>query len=401
MEERKRGYRWLVLAILCFSQFLVGVSIYALPPLFPEMMGDIPLTKTQMGAVMGSIPIAAVFLTLIGGTVSDRIGSKWSYGMAVMLIGLGGVLRGFSGNAAMLISSTVVIGVGVAVMFPNLPKALGAWFEPHELGLAGGVLMAAEGISGAVGMGTSAGIFSPALGGWRNTLLGLGFLVILAGLAWIMIFKDTRTPAPSSASNRQLLRNIRKVLIVKDVWVLSLFSGLINFSLLSALTLLPVTLTERGFGSNAGALVSIFMIVAFILNVLGGFFSDRLGKRKLFLFTGTILFGLCMGLLGFVDRFWLIPALVLGGAGIGIVTPIAMLIPVEMKEIGPSLVATACGVIMSIGCIGGVIGPMICGSIMDFYKAPWPGFLLVGFLAVLAGVSILSIQETGQKKRCE
>ena len=90
MEERKRGYRWLVLAILCFSQFLVGVSIYALPPLFPEMMGDIPLTKTQMGAVMGSIPIAAVFLTLIGGTVSDRIGSKWSYGMAVMLIGLGG-----------------------------------------------------------------------------------------------------------------------------------------------------------------------------------------------------------------------------------------------------------------------------------------------------------------------
>ena len=53
---------------------------------------------------------------------------------------------------------------------------------------------------------------------------------------------------------------------------------------------------------------------------------------------------------------------------------------------------------MSIGCIGGVIGPMICGSIMDFYKAPWPGFLLVGFLAVLAGVSILSIQETGQKK---
>ncbi len=190
MEKRKDGYRWVVLGTLSLISFLVGVSIYVLPPLFSEISQEFQLTKAQMGAVMGSIPIATVFLAFIGGTISDRIGSKWSYGLAVLLIGLAGILRGFSESAAMLIFCMAVIGAGDAVMFPNIPKALGSWFESHELGLANGITMAAFGISGAVGMGISASILSPLLGGWRNALFPFSFVVVLAGIGWILFFKD-------------------------------------------------------------------------------------------------------------------------------------------------------------------------------------------------------------------
>lgn len=397
MADNRSGYRWIVLAVLSISSFFVGISIYAIPPLFSEILQDIRLTKAQMGAIMGAIPVASIFLALIGGTISDKIGSKWSYGVAVILIGLTGMLRGAAGSAAMLISCMAFMGVGVAVMMPNFPKALGSWFEFSELGLVNGTALAAFGLSAAVGMGLAGSVASPALGGWRNTLFLLSFVVILAGIGWLLVFKDRVGPVIRTNGGRELFENIGKVVKVRDIWILAAYSSLLNFSLLAALSLLPVSLFERG-KENAGALVSIFMVMSLVFNIIGGYFSDKVGKRKPFLIVGTVTLGLCAILFGFAEGPLLIAALVTGGVGIGSTTPIAMLIPLEIKEIGPQLAATAIGVVMGIGSLGGVLGPLICGWVMDLNQAPWPAFLIIGVVTVSAGLLICLIRETGQPK---
>jgi MFS family permease len=390
------GYRWIVLAILTISSFLVGISIYTLPPLYIEIKQDFELTNTAMGAIMSAITMASIFLALIGGIISDKVGSKWSYGLAVILVGLIGMLRGTAGNATALILYMAVIGVGVAVMMPNFPKSLGSWFEPSELGLANGIAISAYGLAAAVGMGLSS-ILSPALGGWRNTLFLLSFVVILAGIGWLLIFRDRRTSSGQEAGIHALMKSVKQVIRVRDVWILSAYSASLSFSLLAALSLLSLSLSERG-NENAGALVSIFMIMSLVFNILGGFFSDRLGRRKPFLIAGPFILGVCLILTGIAKGPALITALVFGGIGAGATTPIAMLIPVELEEIGPPLAATAYGIIMSMGSVGGVLGPIICGWIMDSSDAHWPGFLTIGTITVLAGLWICSIRETGQSR---
>ena len=75
MEERMYPFRWVVLALLFLSLFAATISMQCMPPLFSEITQQIPLTKAQMGTIMGVITLASLFFAPIGGALSDKLGS--------------------------------------------------------------------------------------------------------------------------------------------------------------------------------------------------------------------------------------------------------------------------------------------------------------------------------------
>ena len=133
MEKQQSGFRWLVLGLLFLNIFFAVVCMQCIPALFTEIVEQIPLTKVQMGTVMGVLTFASLFFAPIGGAVSDKIGSRWALGASVLTIALAGALRAYVGSANGLILCMFFIGAGMAVLGPNMPRALGMWFSRKEL----------------------------------------------------------------------------------------------------------------------------------------------------------------------------------------------------------------------------------------------------------------------------
>ena len=128
LAEKKSNFRWLVLALLSLNMFFVFLGTNSLPPLFTEIGEEIPITKAEMGTIMGVLSLPSLFLSLIGGGISDKVGSRWAFGVSILVVAVAGTLRSSIGSANGLIACMLLMGVGVAVLGPNLSKALGMWF---------------------------------------------------------------------------------------------------------------------------------------------------------------------------------------------------------------------------------------------------------------------------------
>jgi len=65
MEEQTYPFRWVVLALMFLSLFAATIAMQCMPPLFSEITEQIPLTKAQMGTIMGVITLASLFFAVI------------------------------------------------------------------------------------------------------------------------------------------------------------------------------------------------------------------------------------------------------------------------------------------------------------------------------------------------
>lgn len=398
MKEQKSNFRWLVLVLLFLNNFMGFFSINSIPPLFMEIVEQIPLTKAEMGSIMGIIVLSSLFFAPLGGGISDRIGCRWAAGMGIIIAAIAGALRAYTESSIGLMTCMFFIGAGLSVFAPNMPKALGIWFPRSELAFVNGISTAGLGLGGAVGMATSASILSPAFGGWRETMLVIAGCLLSMGILWMLLYKDRKAEGSTEEKSQSVLKNFKKVFRVKDIWLLSIFYGLHMVGMMAVITFLPISLQERGV-ERAGELASIMMGMAVIFNILGGIISDKFGIRKPLLILGTIISGLCVFTFSVLSGIPIIIALVIAGAGIGTLVPILFTLPIEIKEIGPGLAATAVGLLLMVGNTGGFFGPLISGKLMDITGSYIASFIFMGAVLIVAAVFAIPIKDTVRKEK--
>ncbi len=398
MKEQTYPFRWVVLALMFLSLFAATIVMQCMPPLFSEITEQIPLTKAQMGTIMGVITLASLFFAPIGGALSDKLGARWAFGIAAIIVALAGGFRSVAGSVNDLIVCMFLIGAGMAMYAPNLPKALGNWFPQKDLAMANGISISGMGIGGAIAMVTAKSVLSPSFGGWRGTMVFLGGLVLLVAILWMVVYRDRPVEGAAQRKKLNVFQNFKDVLKVKDIWLIAIYYGLNMISLLAVVTLLPITLEERGV-ENAGGMVGIMMGATVVFNILGGMLSDRVGKRKPFLIICAVVFGLCV--LGFANFTGtaLIVVLIIAGGAMGTIAPVLMSVPVEMERIGTALVGSAIGFIFMLGNTGGFVGPVVAGRLMDMSDSSLPGFIFIAAALILSAVFIVPMTETGRKRK--
>jgi cyanate permease len=398
MEDNKSAYRWVILAMLFLMNSICFSSINCMPPLFLEISRQIVLTKAQMGTMMGAVLLSSLFFAPLGGGLSDKIGARLAASAGIIVAAAAGALRGYMDSVAGLIACNFFLGGGLALFAPNMPKALGMWFPRSELAMANGICTAGLGIGGAIGMGISASILSPAFGGWRGALLALGGAVLALGILWVFLYRDPKNAVPLAKKDRGMAKNFKKVLKVRDLKLILSFRALNMFGFMALITFLPPIFQERGL-ERAGQLVSIMMGLVVVFNVVGSTLSDRLGKRKPFLIVSTVVLGLAIFTFQYLAGIPLIIALMIAGAALGTIAPIVFILPVEFEEIGPALAATAAGFMLMIGNAFGFLGPVITGKLIDVTGTNLAGFILIAACSILAAFLVLPIRETGRKKQ--
>lgn len=396
MENQKSPFRWIVLALLFLNLLIAMIAVNCIPPLFTEISQQVPLTKAQLGLIMGIATLASLFFAPVGGALSDKIGCRWALGISAVVMAAGGAARALPSTATGLIACTFMLGAGASLFSPNLPKALSMWFPSAELGKANGICFSSMGIGVALAMGISARVLSPACGGWRGMMIVLGIVTLALGIIWIAVFRDQKGSGGQESHKHDIAANFKTIFKIKGIWLVSLFYGLNMVGLMGVVSFLPLIFEERGL-PRPGELVAVMMGTSVFFNIIGGMLSDKAGLRRPFLIVCAVVFGLCVPAFGMLSGIPLIITLIIGGIAMGTIAPVLMAIPIEIKQVGTALAGTAIGVMFMIGNTGGFIGPVVTGKLMDLTGSFWPGFIFLTVALILAAACILPLEETGRK----
>jgi MFS transporter, DHA2 family, multidrug resistance protein len=373
--------RWLVLATVSAGLLMVSVDTTVLYTALPTLTSDLQAGASQKLWIINAYPLVMAGLLLGAGTLGDRIGHKRMYLTGLVLFAAASLLAAFAPTPPVLIAARAFLAVGAAAMLPATAALIRITFDDdHERGIAIGVwgTMAVVGAA----LGPIVGGLLLAHFWWGSVFL-LNIPVVLLALAatvafvpggpvhrdrpWDLIasgqamialaglvyaIQEAARPGPmplaivlallaaAAGSVTFVRRQRRQAYPLIDFSLFrnrSLLTGVIAAALAMAATAgTDLLLTQRlqlvlGLTAlHAGLIVTAFAAGSLPVGVLAGGLLHRTGARPL-IGGGLLLgaFGVLVTLLltpgavtllgGGRSPAWVVPGLVLAGAGLGIV----------------------------------------------------------------------------------
>lgn len=365
-----------------------GLGWSLLPPLMPQIAGDLHIGHAMGGLIWGAAPLGIALASPVGGVAVDRYGPRLVAGIAMLVGALACASRAVVVGPWSLALSMLIFGLHIGFAGPSVPKALVQHLAPHKVARANGLAVFTY------TMGTAATVLfarthlAPAFGGWRNLMIAAGVAMALVGVLWLIVVRD-RAMAGGHAKLGEIIRLVgnRQLLRVAFMHFL-LFGGY-----LTMLGLLPRALLEAGLpGTEVGIAIASWLAVAGVANFAGPWLSDRIGRRKPLFLVGAMVAGLALAGFAAFQSPWFLAIAAIGG---GCFAPLLLTTPLEMRGVGPARAGAALGLLMLVGQIGGFVLPIAAGTILA-------GSGLVTALAMLAVahalimIPALGLHETGK-----
>lgn len=338
-----------------------------------------------LGGVLSGIP---------GGVLGDRLGVKRAILLVGTLAGCASLLRAFFPSYHALAFLTFLVGATDGMIFPNLPKIVRDWFPPEEHGVATGISVSGVGLGAALPL--AVGAHFPT---WQSGFLATGGLVLALVVVWFLVFKEPAQHARTGLESIPLGKGISQILKNKTILLLCVADFLFLASLHSVIGSLPAALiTERGAAEKVAGFATALIIISTVPgNVFWPALSDRIGRVKPVLGLAAVGMGICTcsawGALMATGGWILLAAM---GFCAGAMLPLFLSFPPRLPGINPEQVATASGVILTAGRLGGfVVLPFLFSPIALNYSYSW-GYVVVGTLAALIALVTLAMKEVGK-----
>lgn len=187
--------RWGTLALLGTAQLMLIVDVTVVAVALPHVGADLDLSRAATTWVVSAYTLAFGGLMLLGGRVTDLLGSRPVVLTGLALFTAASLTAGLAGSPELLVGSRVAQGVGAALLSPAALSALLHLFDGEERHRALGVWSALGG--GGAALGVLLGGILTAGPGWPwvffvNVPIGL---VVAVGLARRLPSGTTTAPA--------------------------------------------------------------------------------------------------------------------------------------------------------------------------------------------------------------
>ena len=190
--------RWLTLAVLCVSLFVIvldnTILNVAIPTLArPKGVGGLGASASQLQWIVDSYAVVFAGLLLTAGSLGDRFGRYRALVIGLIVFGTGSLLSSFAASPITLIAARSLMGVGGAFIMPSTLSLLSNVFlDPIERRKAIGVWAGVAGL-GALGPITGGALLAHF---WWGSVFLVNVPIVTAGLvAGSFFIPDSRDPS--------------------------------------------------------------------------------------------------------------------------------------------------------------------------------------------------------------
>jgi EmrB/QacA subfamily drug resistance transporter len=191
--------RWLTLAVLCISLFVIIVDNSILNVALPTLSrsparGGLGAADSDLQWIVDAYVLVFAGLLLTAGSLGDRFGRYRALAFGLAVFGTGSLLAAESSTSGRLIAFRAVMGIGGAFIMPaTLSIITNVFRDPRERGRAIAIW------AGVTGLGLAIG---PVTGGvllehfWWGSVLLVNVPVVIIGLVGgFFLVPDSRDPA--------------------------------------------------------------------------------------------------------------------------------------------------------------------------------------------------------------
>jgi NNP family nitrate/nitrite transporter-like MFS transporter len=403
-------YRWLILflawmlySLIAFNNTMTAV-LYDLR--FPIAQGGLGLTDQQFYACLTATSLAPIVLALFGGMLSDRFGVRWTVFVGSIIAAAGTLLRLVSTGFPDFFAFNLLLGIGLGVIGPNLPKLVGMWFPPKQIAISTALYMTALGIGSGLGLA-----LGPLFSTWRSAILIMGVIFVGSVVIWFVFAKDR--PKGYKVDGVEIVgvpfkEGFLRAVKTKSLWLIAFSYAMVAAIVTAYVNGVPLLLVEaRGVPEKTAGLVIALAVLGYIFGtVFWVVLAEKIGVTKPIYMFCMIMSGIA-GIIGYLlaPGFGLWLNAVFPGFFMGAGHPFIMQVPLRLREIGPRYAGVAAGVIGSLGHIlSFTLLPYMfepiwhgAGSWQGFGPF-WAAFFLAAVLAV-GGILYILAPETGRKAR--
>jgi len=410
----------ILIVVLCFLIVAIdGFDTAAIGFLAPAIRAEWNLTAAQLAPLFGAGLIGLMAGAFLFGPLADKFGRKTILLFCVLFFGLASLMSTYSTSLWVLVMLRFFTGLGLGGAMPNSVTLTSEYCpEKHRLFLVTTMFC---GFTVGSALGGLASAHMVEAYGWRSVLLlgGILPLMLLPLMAWklpesvrylVMEGKglDRVAVTLKRIAPEENLDNVRFELTHKKpegfpvghlfkpdlfagtlmLW-LAFFMSLLIIYLLSSW--LPTLIKSTGVSLKTASLVTAMFQVGGTLGAIAlGWLMDRFNPHYV-LAISYALAGIFIAAIGnLTDTPWLVGLAVfaagfcISGSQVGANALSASFYPTDCRATG---VSWANGV----GRIGSVLGSVGGGAMLSMNLSLPTVFLIVGFPALIAGVTLLAM----------
>ena len=390
--------RWLILAGVWLIYFSFGLTVAAMAPLVPAICSDLEISYGAMGAVLGAWPFVYILSALPCGMLLDRIGPRKALFVAAAIMALSGFLRSFSDTYLIMILAVAVFGLGGPLISIGAPKLIAFLFEGKDRGLAMGIYITGPGVGAVVALSITNSFLLPIFDySWRSVIGAYALFTISSGCIWLLLSSnqlghlvESTMQAASTSPIGETFRNLASIRSVQIVLAMSVGIFFFNHGLNNWL---PEIIRSKGLSfAEAGYWAAIPTTVS----IMSALLIPRLATaERRMLVMGLLI--VCAGgatiLLHTAPGLQLAFGLCLQGLARGAMMTVALLMLVEIPNVGPKRAGTAGGLFFTAAEIGGVTGPLVIGLLHDLSGGFSISLTMLSFICFLLLVLLFLLQK--------
>ncbi|HSZ59205.1 MAG TPA: MFS transporter [Tepidisphaeraceae bacterium] len=369
------------------------------------------VTTKVSGLIAASFFIGYTFFQIPGAAYAAHRSAKKLIFWALILWGLLCAAQGLAGNAWSLGIVRTLLGVVESVVFPGMLVFLTHWFTRRERSRANTLLILGNPITMASVSVISGFVIAyfdrhpvHGLAGWQMMFVVEGLPSVAWAICWWWLADDRPldarwlSEAEAAAVQRKLdgeqhgikpMGNYRAAFADRRVVLMSLMYFCWSIGTYGFVFWLPKTVKDAsGFSiSTTGVLCAVPYLLAVLTMMIVSYWSDRLLKRKIFIWPAMVIGGLAFLIAGLVGagHFWVAFA-ALAFAGASVYTPCGPLWALMAEMVPRNVVGESMALVNSAGAVGGFVGTYALGFFNGYFHSAGPGFVFLAGSLIAAGL---------------
>lgn len=328
----------------------LGMAFNALGPALEAIREEFVLAYVGAGMALAAVGLGYTVGSLVGGPISDRVGTRPSIIVAAAVAALGMLLAGLSPALPAFLAGLAIASVGwgaTEVAVTALIARAGAAISVRDLNLAQlgfalGAIAAPAIVGGAFALGW----------GWRPPVVLSSLLAASVAVAF------TGVPAPRGARRHTSLRAVVRAAAAPVLLLIGLASALVVV-LETGLAGFFAPFLEHDFAlgrAAAAASVTAFWAGGFFGRLVGAWLSGRLDLMT-WLIGAAVATALAALLAAAASETWMaIAGLALAGVASGALIPSLLALAARHRPADAGAMLGAVIAILGLGGIGGSLG---------------------------------------------